>query len=173
MPSRPNSFIRICWLALLVTCLSFFPSSSISTEPPVHDAQASYTALHKGVFHLVSYRQHAPVKVFVQKQQAHFMPVKQQNTLYLLLALIVSFLFIVQTRLKWIILMPIKYGSKFVDDLLKGMARKPERRLRSNEIYKKRSGHDSGNDQRYQGFFHRLGRSGDRFVRFEILHRIA
>lgn len=119
MPSRPNSFIRICWLALLVTCLCFFPSSSISTEPPVHDAQASYTALHKGVFHLVSYRQHAPVKVFVQKQQAHFMPIKQQNTLYLLLALIVSFLFIVQTRLKWIILMPIKYGSKFVDDLLK------------------------------------------------------
>ncbi len=172
MLSRPNAFIRTLWFSLLAICLCFFPSSSISGEPTVPDAQASYTALHKGVFHLVSYRQHTPVKIFVQKQQAHFLPVKPINTLYLLLALLVSFLFIVQTRLKWIILMPIKYGSRFVDSLLNGMQSQPERRMK-NEIYKKRSGNDSRNDQRYQGFFHRPSRCGDRFVRFEILRRIA
>ncbi|MGG1663779.1 hypothetical protein [Brevibacillus sp. NRS-1366] len=120
MISRPNSFMGTCWLAILIACLCLFPGSSISAEMTASDAPASYTSLHKGVFHLVSYRPLPSVKFFAQKQHAYLIPVKPQHTLYLLLALIVSFLFIVQTRLIWIILMPIKYGSKFVDSLLKG-----------------------------------------------------
>ncbi|WHX29387.1 hypothetical protein QNK09_20175 [Brevibacillus agri] len=176
LTSSPSP-VRTWLAALLIACLCLLPSGSFPSEWASPDSPASpaaYSPAHHGVFHVAGYRPPSPIAAGEFKLYRDFLTDTPTAILFLLLALLDLFLFLIQKRIHWLKLMPLKFGSRFLGNprfRTRMMNRKGDSRL--NEIQQKRNRNDRRNNQKHQNFFHLPYLCGDRFVRIEILYRVA
>lgn len=106
------------WIfVVLLACLFLLPANSFTSVETEYNSTPKYFTANHGAYHLVSYRHHSPIKFLEQKIYVSLVKDTFQNVFFFPTALIVSFLFFIQNRLKWLMLMPIRYGSIFVISL--------------------------------------------------------
>ncbi|WP_139491288.1 hypothetical protein [Brevibacillus dissolubilis] len=108
-----SSKYRIHLIIMMIVAL--FCSLSISSHSSIIPSDSDFTYLSKktDAIHMVS-SSHAARKFVGLKIQLLQIKSNDRILVYALPLLLVSFLFSIQIRLKWLHLMPIKYGSKFV-----------------------------------------------------------
>lgn len=170
MASRSMLYFPKSILVLILFCLCFVPTNAIANETTDSGSTTSkYVTLHSGSAHFSSYRQHSSVKFLGYNIQVPLFQNFPRITLFALAILAVTFLFIIQTRLKWIKLMPIKYVSRFVNSHPQGTHHIPERGSATHEIHQTRSQHDSQDCQGSKTFLHFHGGNFDRFVYRSVL----
>lgn len=136
-------------LVCIIACLCLVPTTPLPDETTDFSSTAKYLAPHPGAIHWSNYRQHVSHKFLEHKLYIYFWKDTSRKLLFALPLLIVPFLFIIQTRLKWILLMPIKYRSEFVIFLLEGNIFIPERGNRY-DVHETGTRNDSTDNQRFE-----------------------
>ena len=119
--------------AIIVACLCLFPATPPGHEIPHPDHAGSYLSAYSGAFHFVSHRPPISIKFLDLRLQIVYMPDLDRELPDTLGVRSAAFLLVVQLLLTLLLLMPLKYGSIFVNTLLDGKTTIPERRYAEHE----------------------------------------
>ncbi|MET3291729.1 UNVERIFIED_CONTAM: hypothetical protein ABID98_004299 [Brevibacillus sp. OAP136] len=172
MKSLSRNHFHTCLLALLLFCLCFLPTHTFIDEQSDPGATSKYVTSQHGSAHLANYRHQS-----LNKYIGHTVLFSRFISYPKLAAfasppVIVTFLFLIQIRLKWQKLMPIKYESRFVVLSSRGTKTIPERGFTHDKIHTRRSQHDSPNRKGAQNFLDMhpgsFGRDVSRAVFFRL-----
>jgi hypothetical protein len=169
MAPRSKWLIYKWILAIIIACLCMFPATPSPADTFASDATAKYTSVKSEAVQIVSYRPHFTVKFLKQKLQGSLFMDQLRNLQQTYAAPLVTFLFVIQTLLKWTLLMPIRYGSIFVGSSPFGTHYIPERGKAEHETYKTRCRNDSENRKRFENICHLHRVRGGRFAGRQIL----
>ncbi|MEJ8546400.1 hypothetical protein [Brevibacillus borstelensis] len=158
-----SNWLTYKWiLAIVIACLCIFPAIPSPADTFASDATAKYTSVKSEAVHIVSYRPHFTVKFLKQKLQVSMFMDKLRDFQHTFAVPLVTFLFVIQTLLKWILLMPIRYGSIFIGGSPYGTHDIPERGKAENELHQTRCRDDSENGKGFENIciFHRARGGG-------------
>ncbi|MDR4998654.1 MULTISPECIES: hypothetical protein [Brevibacillus] len=118
MLAHSSALVRTWLAALLLACVCLLPTGSLTTEWTSADDSATYTPAHQGIFHWAGYRPPAPIASCDLRLSRAILVEPPATVLFLLVFLLELLLFLVQKRLHWLKLMPLKFGSRFLDNAL-------------------------------------------------------